>query len=97
MSAFEVVDAVQNGAVECAYTVGYYFVGKNKAIAFDTTLPFGLSHCQQKAWMYYGGGKQLIGDFMREFGIVSFPDGDTGVQIGGWFRKELKTVKDLNV
>lgn len=77
--AFGVVDAVQNGAVECSHTASYYFVGKNKAFAFDTTLPFGLNQRQQNAWMYYGGGKQLVGDFMREYGIVSFAGGNTGV------------------
>ena len=93
--AFGVVDALQSGSVECSHTASYYFVGKNKAFAFDTTLPFGLNQRQQNAWMAYGGGKQLVGDFMREYGIVSFAGGNTGVQMGGWFRKEVKTVSDL--
>ena len=93
--AFGVVDALQSGSVECSHTASYYFVGKNKAFAFDTTLPFGMNQRQQNAWMAYGGGKQLVGDFMREYGIVSFAGGNTGVQMGGWFRKEVKTVSDL--
>ena len=54
--AFGVVDAIQQGTIECAHTASYYFVGKNKAFAFDTTLPFGLNQRQQNAWIYYGGG-----------------------------------------
>src|SRR5262245_56109188 len=60
MPAFGVVDAVQGGSVECAHTASYYFVGKNKAFGFETTLPFGLNQRQQNAWMYYGGGLQLV-------------------------------------
>ncbi len=93
--AFGVVDAVQAGAVECSHTASYYFVGKNKAFGFDTTLPFGMNQRQQNAWMYYGGGLQLVREFMREFNIVSFPGGNTGVQMGGWFKKEIRGVADL--
>ena len=93
--AFGVVDAVQGNSVECAHTASYYFVGKNKAFGFETTLPFGLNQRQQNAWMYYGGGLPLVREFMKEYGIVSFPGGNTGVQMGGWFRKEIKTVQDL--
>ncbi len=93
--AFGVVDAVQGASVECAHTASYYFVGKNRAFGFDTTLPFGLNQRQQNAWMYYGGGLQLVREFMRDYGIVSFPGGNTGVQMGGWFRKEVKSVADL--
>jgi TRAP-type mannitol/chloroaromatic compound transport system substrate-binding protein len=93
--AFSVADAVSNGTVECAHTASYYFVGKNKAYGFDTTLPFGLNQRQQNAWMYYGGGLQLMREFFKETGIYSIPGGNTGVQMGGWFRKEVKTVADL--
>ena len=93
--AFGVVDAIQQGTVECAHTASYYFVGKNKAFAFDTTLPFGLNQRQQNAWMYYGGGLQLVREFLRDFSIISFPGGNTGVQMGGWWRKEVRSVKDL--
>ena len=93
--AFGVVDAVQAGAVECSHTASYYFVGKNKAFGFDTTLPFGMNQRQQNAWMYYGGGLQLVREFMREFNIVSFPGGNTGVQMGGWFKKEIRGLSDL--
>src|SRR6187551_625313 len=93
--AFGVVDAIQQGTIECAHTASYYFVGKNKAFAFDTTLPFGLNQRQQNAWIYYGGGLELVREFLRDFGIISFPAGNTGVQMGGWWRKEVKTVADL--
>jgi len=82
--AFGVVDAIQQGTIECAHTASYYFVGKNKAFAFDTTLPFGLNQRQQNAWIYYGGGLELVREFFKDFGIISFPAGNTGVQMGGW-------------
>jgi TRAP-type mannitol/chloroaromatic compound transport system substrate-binding protein len=93
--AFGVVDAVQGNSVECAHSASYYFVGKNRAFGFDTTLPFGMNQRQQNAWMYYGGGLQQVRDFMKDYNIVTFPGGNTGVQMGGWFRKEVKTVADL--
>jgi TRAP-type mannitol/chloroaromatic compound transport system substrate-binding protein len=93
--AFGVVDAVQSATVECAHTASYYFVGKNRAFAFDTTLPFGMNQRQQNAWIYHGGGLQLVREFLREYGIVSFPGGNTGVQMGGWFRKEVRSVAEL--
>ncbi len=93
--AFGVVDAIQQNTVECAHTASYYFVGKNKAFAFDTTLPFGLNQRQQNSWIYYGGGLELVREFFRDFGFISFPAGNTGVQMGGWWRKEIHTVADL--
>jgi TRAP-type mannitol/chloroaromatic compound transport system substrate-binding protein len=93
--AFGVVDAIQQGTVESAHTASYYFVGKNKTFAFDTTIPFGMNQRQQNAWIYYGGGLKLVHDFFRDFGIISFPAGNTGVQMGGWWRKELRSVADL--
>src|SRR5690349_7621091 len=93
--AFGVVDAIQQGTIECAHTASYYFVGKNKAFAFDTTLPFGLNQRQQNALIYYGGGLELVRAFFKDFGIISFPAGNTGVQMGGWWRKEIHTTADL--
>lgn len=93
--AFGVVDAVQGGSIECSHTASYYFVGKSKTFGFETTLPFGMNQRQQNAWMYYGGGLQLVREFLRDFNIVSFPGGNTGVQMGGWFRKEIKSTADL--
>jgi len=93
--AFGTVDAVQQGTVECTHTAGYYFVGKNKAFAFDTTVPFGMNQRQQNAWIYWGGGLQLMREFFKDYNIISFPAGNTGTQMGGWFRKEVRTPADL--
>jgi TRAP-type mannitol/chloroaromatic compound transport system substrate-binding protein len=91
----QVADAVQNGTVECGHTAGYYYVGKDATFAFDTTLPFGLTARQQNAWLYQGGGLQLTREFLKGYNIINFPGGNTGTQMGGWWRKELKTLSDL--
>jgi TRAP-type mannitol/chloroaromatic compound transport system substrate-binding protein len=89
------VDAVQNNTVELGHTAGYYFVGKDPTFAFDTTIPFGLNARQQNAWMYFGGGKELMAEFLSSYNIHAMPGGNTGTQMGGWFRNEIKTVEDL--
>jgi TRAP-type mannitol/chloroaromatic compound transport system substrate-binding protein len=91
----QVADAVQNGTVEAGHTAGYYYVGKDPTFAFDTTIPFGLNTRQQNAWMTHGGGLELMREFFKDYNIISFPAGNTGAQMGGWFRKEIKTVDDL--
>jgi TRAP-type mannitol/chloroaromatic compound transport system substrate-binding protein len=93
--ALQVVDAVQNGTVECGHTASYYYVGKDPTFAFDTAIPFGLNTRQQNAWMYFGGGLELMREFFKEYNMHSIPAGNTGCQMGGWFRKEIKTVEDL--
>ena len=93
--AFGVVDALQQGTIECSHTASYYFVGKNKAFAFDTTLPFGMNQREQNAWIYYGGGQDLVREFFKDFGFISFPAGNTGAQMGGWWRKPVTKVADL--
>ena len=93
--AFQVVDAVQNNTVELGHTAGYYFVGKDPTFAFDTTIPFGLNARQQNAWMYFGGGKELMAEFFASYNIHAMPGGNTGTQMGGWFRNEIKTLEDL--
>jgi TRAP-type mannitol/chloroaromatic compound transport system substrate-binding protein len=93
--ALQVLDAVQNATIECGQTASYYYTGKNPAFAFDTTLPFGLNTRQQNAWMYAGGGIELIRDLYKEYSCVQFPGGNTGAQMGGWFRKEIKSVADV--
>ncbi|MEO6567100.1 MAG: TRAP transporter substrate-binding protein [Casimicrobiaceae bacterium] len=92
---FGVVDAVQNATVECCHTAPYYFFGKDPTFAFACAIPFGMNARQQNAWMYYGGGKALMAEFFKTYNIVAFPAGNTGAQMGGWFRKEIKTVADL--
>ena len=91
----QVLDAVQNGTVECGQSASYYYIGKNPAFAFDTALPFGLNARQQNAWMYYGGGLELMREFFRQYNIIQFPCGNTGTQMAGWFRREVKSVADL--
>ncbi len=91
----QVLDAVQNGTVQCGHTAPYYYIGKDPAFAFATAVPFGLNARQQNAWMYYGGGLEAMAALFREYGCVQFPTGNTGVQMGGWYRKEIKTLADL--
>ena len=91
----QVLDAVQNGTVECGHSASYYYVGKNMAFAFDCALPFGLTARQQNAWMYHGGGIELMRELFKKYNIVQFPGGNTGVQMGGWFRKEIHSLADL--
>ena len=91
----QVLDAVQNGTVEAGHTAPYYYVGKDPAFAFGTAVPFGLNARQQNAWKYYGGGIDAMAVLYKDYGVVHFPCGNTGVQMGGWYRKEIKTVDDL--
>jgi TRAP-type mannitol/chloroaromatic compound transport system substrate-binding protein len=94
--ALQVLDAVQNETVECGHTASYYYVGKDATFAFDTAMPFGLNCRAQNAWMYYGGGLELMREFFKDYNIIQFPAGNTGAQMGGWFRKEIKTLQDLS-
>lgn len=89
------LDAVKDGTVECCHTAPYYYFGKDATFAFGTALPFGLNARQQNAWMYHGGGLALMREFYKNYNIINFPSGNTGAQMGGWFRKEIKTVADL--
>ncbi|MBF0394786.1 MAG: TRAP transporter substrate-binding protein, partial [Alphaproteobacteria bacterium] len=91
----QVMDACKDGTVECGHTVSYYYVGKDPTFAFDSAMPFGLNSRQQNAWLYHGGGRELMANFFKDFNIVAFPGGNTGTQMGGWFRKEINTVDDL--
>ncbi len=93
--AFSTVDAVQNGTVECTHTAPYYFFGKDPTFALGCAIPFGMNARQQNAWMYHGGGLALMREFLKDYNIINFPAGNTGAQMGGWFRKEIKTVADL--
>jgi TRAP-type mannitol/chloroaromatic compound transport system substrate-binding protein len=93
--ALQALDAVQNNTVEMCHTASYYFVGKDLTFGFDAGVPFGLTARQQNAWMVEGGGLKLMREFMAEYNAVPFPCGNTGVQMGGWFRKEIKTLDDM--
>jgi TRAP-type mannitol/chloroaromatic compound transport system substrate-binding protein len=91
----QVLDAVGNGTAECGHSAGYYYVGKNLALAFDTAVPFGLTARQQNAWMYAGGGIEALRKLYAKYNVVQFPGGNTGTQMGGWFRKPIKSMADL--
>jgi len=95
MPAFGVVDGVQQGTVEMCHTVPYYFFGKDETFAIGAAIPFGLNSRQMSAWMYEGNGLKLMREFYAKYNIINFPGGNTGAQMGGWFRKELKTKADL--
>src|SRR5262247_651729 len=91
----QVLDAVQNGTVEIGNTAMYYYWGKDPAMTFGTALPFGFNSRQMNAWLRFGGGNELLNELLKNFNCVGFAAGNTGAQMGGWFRKELKTVDDL--
>jgi TRAP-type mannitol/chloroaromatic compound transport system substrate-binding protein len=91
----QVLDAVQNNTVEMGHTGAYYYVGKDPSFAFGTALPFGLNSRQQESWQQFGGGMELLGELFKQYNCVGFPTGNTGAQMGGWFRTEIKTLDDL--
>ncbi|MGB3864770.1 MAG: TRAP transporter substrate-binding protein [Xanthobacteraceae bacterium] len=88
-------DATANGTVEMSHTVSYYYVGKDPTFAIFSCVPFGLNTRMQNSWLYQGGGNELADEFYKPYKVVAFPCGNTGTQMGGWFRKEIKTVADL--
>ena len=91
----QVLDAVQNGTVECGHTAMYYYFGKDDTCVFMSALPFGLNSRQQNAWLQHAGGQQLINDFLKSYNVTMFAGGQTNCQMGGWFSKEIKTPEDL--
>jgi len=91
----QLVDAVQNGTVECGHTAPYYFFGKDETFALGCAVPFGMNSRQMTAWMYEGNGLKLMREFYRPYNIHSFPMGNTGAQMGGWYRKDIKSLADL--
>jgi TRAP-type mannitol/chloroaromatic compound transport system substrate-binding protein len=94
--ALEVLQSVQSGAVDSGHTASYYYVGLKEWTAFGTALPFGLTARQQNAWLYYGGGLEMLQElYAANFNTIQFPAGNTGVQMGGWFNKEITGLADL--
>jgi TRAP-type mannitol/chloroaromatic compound transport system substrate-binding protein len=93
--AFGTVDALQNGTVEAANTAPYYYFGKDETFALGCAIPFGLNSRQMTAWMMEGNGLKLMREFYAQYNIVNFPMGNTGAQMGGWFRKEIKSLADF--
>jgi TRAP-type mannitol/chloroaromatic compound transport system substrate-binding protein len=95
MPAFGVVDGVQKGTVEAAHTAPYYFFGKDETFAIGGAIPFGLNSRQMSAWTFEGNGLKLMREFYARFNMISFPCGNTGAQMGGWMRQEIKGAHDL--
>ena len=95
VGGLQVLDAVQNGTVECGHTAPYYYFGKDPTFAFACAIPFGLNTRQQYAWMMHGGGLELMREFYKDYNMIGIPAGNTNCQMGGWFRKEINSVADL--
>ena len=93
--ALQVLDAVQNGTVEMGHSAMYYYIGKDPTWALFCAVPFGLNGRQQNAWFYDGDGTKLMDEFGKKSNVYPLVGGNTGAQMGGWFRKEIKTVDDL--
>ena len=97
VGGLEVLPTVRDGGAQAGHTASYYYVGLSPVQQFGTAVPFGLTQRQQNAWLYQGGGIELLNDFYaEEHGTISFPAGATGCQMGGWFTKELNSVDDIN-
>ena len=93
---FQAVDAVTNQTVEMCHTAAYYFIGKDPTFALYCSVPFGLNSRQQNAWFQDHGGQDMLNEFGKKFKLYGIAGGNTGTQMGGWFRKEIKTVADFN-
>jgi TRAP-type mannitol/chloroaromatic compound transport system substrate-binding protein len=90
-----VLDAVQNQSVEMGNTAAQYYIGKDAALVFGTTLPFGLNTRQMESWLRHGGGNDLLQEVFTSFNCYGIPMGNTGAQMGDWFRKEINKLDDL--
>ena len=93
--AFEVFDAVEQGVAQMGHSASYYWKGKSPTFQFFSALPFGMTASEMSGWLYKGGGLELWEEAYRPFGLLPMPVGDTFVQMGGWFRRELRSVEDL--
>ena len=91
----QVMDAVHQGTVQVGHTASYYYTGKHPAFAFDTSMPFGLTSRQQMAWLSEAGGADLLAPLFADFKIVPFAAGNTGAQMGGWFKREINSAAEL--
>lgn len=91
----EVLDAVSDGTVACGHTAGYYYVNKHPAFALSTAVPFGLNAQQQNAWLYHGKGLEMLREIYADFGVINFPAGSTGAQMGGWFTRKVNSPDDF--
>ena len=94
-SALGIFDFVKSGQYQMGHSASYYWKGKDFNTLFFTTVPFGMISSEQYAWFYYGGGMELMKKVYDKYGILSFPGGNTGNQMGGWFKKEINSVEDF--
>ncbi|MFO1037671.1 MAG: TRAP transporter substrate-binding protein [Geminicoccaceae bacterium] len=92
----QAADAVTNGTVEMCHTASYYFWGKDPTFALATDVPWSLNSRMRNAWLYQAGGQDLLNEFFAKYNIYALPGGNTGTQMGGWYRKEIKTLADLS-
>ena len=92
---FGIFDMVKSGQYDMGHSASYYYKGKVPNTLYFTTMPFGMTAVEQHAWLQYGGGQALMDEVYGAHNLVAFPGGNTGVQMGGWFRKEIKSVDDL--
>lgn len=95
-AALGILDMVKGGQYEMGHSASYYWKGKDISTTIFTTVPFGMTASEQIAWLYYGGGMELMQKCYDKFSVYAFPGGNTGVQMGGWFRKEITSLKDLD-
>ena len=95
-AALGILDMVKGGQYEMGHSASYYWKGKDISTTIFTTVPFGMTAAEQGAWLSYGGGMELMQRCYDKFNVYAFPGGNTGVQMGGWFRKEIKSLDDLN-
>ena len=93
--AMEVFDAISNGTAEIGHGAGYYWKGKIPEAQFLTCVPFGLTAQEMNGWLHYGGGLELWRELYKPFGMIPMAAGNTGVQMGGWFNKEINSLEDL--
>ena len=93
--AFEIFDAVSRGIAELGHGSAYYWKGKNESLQFFSTVPFGLTANEMNAWLYYGGGQELWQKAYSKFNLVPMAAGNTGIQMAGWFNKEINSLDDL--
>jgi len=94
-SPLGIFDFVKSGQYQMGHSGSYYWKGKNFNTLFFTTIPFGMTAPEQYAWFYHGGGMELMAEVYGQYGIMSFPGGNTGNQMGGWFKKEINSVEDF--
>ena len=92
----QVFDGVAGGTAELGHDASYYHLGKSQALAFFTSVPFGMTSNEHNAWIRWGGGQELWDELLADFGLKAFLAGNSGVQMAGWFRKEINSVDDLN-